>query len=218
MLRRSAAMSAEAGRVHSRAARTRPWRAQTQAIGRLTGSRASNAERDFDANPAPPRYRPRVILDSAAARCGCRLRRCVLARAGPGRRAESDQVEPDVSGIPRVAGWNSSIDLLRVTRRVVAHWIRTVRTGVAKRFAIFLVSERAAVVRVVAARCQHSVTSCCQNGQRFGSFVARSSDAYRINRCAGSQNRRRDCEGGRVDLALVLVAAMSLVSREIRHV
>ncbi|ATE71960.1 hypothetical protein CNO08_11760 [Lysobacter capsici] len=38
--------------------------------------------------------------------------------------------------------------MLRVTRRVVAHWIRTVRTGVAKRFAIFLVSERAAVVRV----------------------------------------------------------------------
>lgn len=134
--------------------RTRPWRAQTQTIGRLTGSRASNGAWDFDANPPAPRYRPRVILDSAAARCGCCLRGCVLAAARPmartGRRAESDQVEPDVSGIPRVAGWNSSIDLLRVTRRVVAHWIRTVRTGVAKRFAIFLVSERAAVVRVVA--------------------------------------------------------------------
>lgn len=99
-----------------------------------------------------PRDRPRVILDSVPARCRYRLRRCVPATARWKARAESrersGQVEPDVSEIPRVVGWNSSIDLLRVTRRVVAHWIRTVRTGVAKRFAIFLVSERAAVVRV----------------------------------------------------------------------
>ena len=63
-------------------------------------------------------------------------------------RPEPDRTESDLSVIPRVVRWNSSIDLLRVTRRVVAHWIRTVRTGVARRRAIFLVSERAAVVRV----------------------------------------------------------------------